>query len=83
MRKSKQPPKASPPTGRVLRSNTEIADWLFGLDRRRKLAYMTRVETDCADILRQPETDPRRRSNCGRPVRWGVLSSGCSIHERW
>jgi len=51
---------ASPQGGRVLRTPGEIAGWLFRLDRRRKLARVARYEAACAEILRQPETDPRR-----------------------
>jgi hypothetical protein len=57
---AKPPSPATPPAGRVLRTNAEIADWLFRLDRRRKLARVARYEAACAEILRQPETDPRR-----------------------
>jgi hypothetical protein len=51
----------APSSGRVLRTSSEIADWLFTLDRRRKLARVTRIEAACAEILARPETDPRRR----------------------
>ncbi len=59
MRKTKKPPKATPP-GRVFRTNAEIAEWLFRLDRRRKLVRVARREAACAEVLAQPETDPRR-----------------------
>jgi hypothetical protein len=54
MRKPKQPPKTQPP-------NAEMAEWFFALGRRRTArAYLARCEAKCAEILAQPETDPRR-----------------------
>jgi hypothetical protein len=50
--------RAPKPT--VLRTNTEIYGWLFSLDRRRKLARVMQCEAACAEILLQPESDPRR-----------------------
>jgi hypothetical protein len=60
MRESKQPPKASPPAGRVPRTNNQSACSVLRLDRRRKLARVARGEAACVEILAQPETDPRR-----------------------
>ena len=86
MRKSKQPPKTSPPAGRILRTSAEQADWLFRLDRRRKLAYVTRVETACAEILREPETDLRRpyvaRVQARLVVARGNLERGASADSQ-
>jgi hypothetical protein len=60
MRKTKKPPK-TPSPGRVLRTNTEMAEWLFALGRRQTArARLAHCEATCAEILAQPETDPRR-----------------------
>jgi hypothetical protein len=52
--------RSRPLKSNVLRTNTEIYGWLFSLERRRKLARVTQCEAACAEILRQPESDPRR-----------------------
>jgi hypothetical protein len=58
------------PKSTILRTNAEIAGWLFSLDCRRKLARVTQCEAACAEILRQPESDPRRP---GVPRMQGLL----------
>jgi hypothetical protein len=49
-----------PRSGRVLRTNAELAAWLFGLDRRRKLERLAHYERQTQVILGVPN-DPRRR----------------------
>src|SRR5260370_41739905 len=59
MRKPK-PPK-TPPAGRVLRANAEMAEWVFALGRRQTARVrLAHYEAQGAEILAQPETDPRR-----------------------